>query len=138
MKKKYQTILATVLAVTLIVTCYPMADDTPDPTDTETDSETATETDTETDSETESGSWFLFDMDQGKIWIQLPKDNDDWAQIQDPSSLAAISDGTDMITVNFESDEKPADKKEEGDGNYREVYQQSFGTDGETILLPVI
>jgi len=135
MKKKYQTILATVLAVTLIVTCYPMADDTPDPTDTETDSETATETDTETDSETESGSWFLFDMDQGKIWIQLPKDNDDWAQIQDPSSLAAISDGTDMITVNFESDEKPADKKEEGDGNYREVYQQSFGTDGGNYIV---
>ena len=40
-----------------------------------------------------------FTTEDGVLAIQIPQDDDNWSAIHDPNSWYAITDGTDMITV---------------------------------------
>jgi len=83
MNRKFKLILAAILVVVLIASSYAMADDTPN----------------SNESETSSDPGFVFNTEQGSIWILLPKDGDNWRQIPNSDALFTICDARDMITV---------------------------------------
>ena len=77
----------------------------------------------------------VFVTDVGEIHILLPDDNDTWVIIQDPSSWFAISDGKDLITVDYYSDQEPPTEEDIDDEHYVEVVQEQFDLNEGTFLV---
>ena len=78
---------------------------------------------------------YVFETEDGQVCFELPADGDDWTIIDDPASWFAISDGKDLITVDFLSYDNPAPDVEIGDEWYQEVYQENYDTNSATFVI---
>ena len=76
-----------------------------------------------------------FTTEDGVLSIQIPRDDDNWSAIHDPNSWFAITDGTDMITVDHIAAGDPLPAVELADEHYEEIYQVFYSTKDEVFVV---
>lgn len=110
MKKVFSILLIAVMCLTVPVLAAEEAEDYP-----------------ETD--------YVFELENGELYIELPQDFDNWNVINDPASWFAISDGRDLITINPVSDEDPAPEEEVRGEWFEEVCQEYYSAEDGTFVV---
>ena len=76
-----------------------------------------------------------FETKDGVLSIQAPKDNDNWAVIDDPNSWFAIGDGNDLITIDHIMNGAQLPQTELANEKYAEVYQMFYSTPNEVFVI---